>query len=126
MVYLIEGNITIEDYVKRNIFISKTKISEPKEGWEKYLTREFIETKKWKTINGRLEVWKEIRFPTPWIYFISDGEIIDIFTFDGKEFISNPKEKYEGRKITYGLITPILDIRKSKKEITTYKIISGY
>ena len=88
----------------REVEISQVKLFTPKLGWDNYLTQKFGETEEGKTIEGKLDIWNEIRLPTPLLYVASFGKLEDVFVFDGAGFVSDPNTTYKGKRVEVGIM----------------------
>ena len=88
------------------IGVSKSKTFTPWGGWESYLTNQFADTKEHRTLSGELNLWKELRVPTPWVYFGSIGKLKNILVFENNEFIFDPTltEKSGKRLLMDGIV----------------------
>ncbi|MBT5023132.1 hypothetical protein HOK51_06400 [Candidatus Woesearchaeota archaeon] len=111
----------VEMCQQREISICKSKIFKPKKTWEEYLTKTFKEQNNLETLSGELTVWTEFRFPSPWLYVFSHGELNEKYIFNGTLFTPEQYTKHEGTRHTTGIIldTPILKLRKSKTTTKT-------
>ncbi|MCD6367481.1 MAG: hypothetical protein J7L45_00165 [Candidatus Aenigmarchaeota archaeon] len=65
-----------------------------------------------------------MRILTPFVYFFSKGRLLDVFIFKDEKFSSAPMGEFEGSRMSYGIITPILSVEKIYTEIITYEILS--
>jgi len=81
MVWLDNPEIARSLCTKAEIGIDQTKFSTPG-SWKYYLTNQFTETDEWKTLDGKLNVWRETRLPLPWFYVVAYGKLENQYVFD--------------------------------------------
>lgn len=113
----------VEMCTREEVRVSKTKLFNPRSGWENYLTQKFGETKEEKTLDGELRLWGETRLPIPWLYVASFGRLENVFVFDDAGFVVEPMTKHNGKKFTIGVVldTPILyrGVSRTRTKIQT-------
>lgn len=92
----------IEMCERKEIDVSKTKLFAP-QNWCNYLTKKFGESKDTRTLDGKLEVWNDLRLPTPWLYVLAPGKLKDIFIFDEDGFVKD-SYRYTGKRFAGGVV----------------------
>ncbi|UCD03550.1 MAG: hypothetical protein JSW73_03360 [Candidatus Woesearchaeota archaeon] len=109
---------------KKEVDVSKSKLFVPSRGWESYLDMLFRETKEYKTLSGELELWKEFRVPSPWLYFYARGKLENSFAYDSesKSFVNTPL-KGKTKKTSYGIMSPI---RSWERTNVIVRVEQGY
>lgn len=69
---------------------------------------------------GKLQLWQETRFPSPWFYISSKAKILDEIVFDPDSGWYRDIDGIRGSRIAYGLVinleTPIGNLRVSRLE----------
>jgi len=100
--------------------VSHSKLFAPRSGWQHYLNETF-ESSKQEVIGGKVFVWQETSLPTPWLYCVAYGKLIDIFVFEDNEFLAEPKHSSKGTIFSRGIA---LEARIEASKLWTTKKIS--
>ena len=89
MAYIIDGTVTLKEKLNdgkettKEIKIFKSKLTSPKGSWLAYINTNISSRIDCHEINGgTLKLWKELRIPTPWLYFYARALLHDTFVFD--------------------------------------------
>lgn len=141
MTYLIEGTLYVRENPKnylnentsletaismcqtREVKISKTKFLTPKD-WENYLNKTFAENNLEQTVSGKLNVWYQLRLPSPVLFIVSLDELSDVYLFEDGKFKSDENTKHIGCQAHYGLALDIPPLSvmslKSRRTMASY------
>jgi hypothetical protein len=104
--------------MKSEMKIADTKIMRPREGWQRYLSSKYGDLKEARVLNGDLNVWNELRIPTPWAYVAKKGELEASFSYhDGK--FEEPGRLSWGESFGYGIFLPIFSVHRVRTQYKT-------
>lgn len=67
-------------------------------------------------LEGKAQMWKELRIPTPYIYVAALGKILAEVEFTPETGWQDTHDAITGRSQTFGLLTPVLSLSSSKWE----------
>lgn len=78
-------------------------------------------------LGGFARMWKEFRFPTPYVYVLAIGELLSEMEYTPELGWEDKWDTLSGRRTRKGIVTPILFLTKSNEETrgdkTTYRRI---
>src|SRR6266478_5462319 len=79
----------------------KIEQSQPVASWDEILMR--VAKPNYDFIEGRLELWREDRYPSSWLYSSAEARILDEIVFELLEGWHRDFDKIDGTRITEGL-----------------------
>lgn len=72
-------------------------------------------------VEGYLRLWQEMRIPSPYIYVLAKGQLLEIAEFNEEEGWHNPFDSVKGNRTVKGLVTPIGHLVKTNEHTETRK-----